>query len=87
MARRVDRFVSRRMPFLVGTKTARTVLHATIIVLALTMYPLALVPWGVTAPAVALVAFGLALIARDGLMALIGYLGVAATAAFAIWLI
>lgn len=53
------------------------------VVLALTFYPLAVVPWGVMAPAVAVMMLGLSLIGRDGVFALIGY----ALAALTAWLI
>lgn len=38
--------------------------------MALTMFPLALVPWGVMAPAVSIVAYSLGLAARDGALVL-----------------
>ncbi|MEM6438967.1 MAG: exopolysaccharide biosynthesis protein [Pseudomonadota bacterium] len=59
---------------------------AVMVVLAVTMYPLALVPGGVAAPALALAIMGLAMTARDGIaLAIAAGLGVAAcalTAAF-----
>lgn len=75
----VDRLVDQRLTVLTGTKAARAALKAAVAVLAVTMFPLAFVPWGVTAPAVGIVAFGIALIARDGLFALIGYAMIGAT--------
>ena len=39
-----------------------------VIVMGLLMFPMALVPWGVLAPAIPLLALGLALMARDGLL-------------------
>jgi len=41
--------------------------------LALTMIPLALVPWGVLPPALGIVLFGVAMIGRDGVFAIAGY--------------
>jgi hypothetical protein len=40
--------------------------------LALSMYPLALVPWGVMAPAAGITVIGLGLLARDGVMIFAG---------------
>ena len=48
-------------------------------ILALSFLPLSFVPWGVGAPALAITAFGLALLGKDGLFALFGYIFVAAT--------
>ena len=87
VSRRIDSFLSGRLHVLTETTAARTLIHITVALLALSMYPLALVPMGVTAPAIGLVAFGLAMISRDGVMALIGYMGVAATIAVGVWLI
>ena len=39
-----------------------------VIVMGLIMFPMALVPWGVLAPAIPLLVLGLALMARDGLL-------------------
>lgn len=54
--------------------------------LALTFYPLALVPFGVFPPALAVTLFALGLTARDGLLVVLGYL---ITLAFSIgtWLV
>jgi hypothetical protein len=57
----------------VDSVPARRVILVACAVLALSMFPLALVPAGVTAPGVGLIAFGLALMGRDGLMAAVGY--------------
>ena len=87
VAKRVDRFLTGRLRVLTHTKAARTVMHVVVALLALSMYPLSLIPMGVAAPAIALVAFGLAMLSGDGVMALIGYLGVAATIGIGLWLI
>ena len=42
------------------------------IVMAVLMYPLALVPWGVAAPSLALAALGLGMTSRDGVLTAIG---------------
>ena len=70
---RIDRVLSRRLGFLTEGWLPRMVISVAAALLAVSMYPLALVPWGVQAPAAGLVAFGLALMARDGLFALFGY--------------
>mgnify|MGYP006273590073 FL=1 len=75
----IDRRLGARLQTLAagpGRGTAMTLASAT---LAAAMFPLAIVPWGVVPPALGLVAFGLAMIARDGVMALIGYALTAAT--------
>ncbi len=69
----VDRRLRWRLTPLVASAAARSAILALCALLALSMLPLGLVPWGVTAPALALIAFGLALAARDGLMAAAGY--------------
>ena len=78
---RIDRVLKPRLTALVETTGARLLIKLAIAALALTMFPLAVVPWGVTAPAFGIVAFGLALIARDGAMAVAGYLLCAVTLA------
>lgn len=76
---RVDRLLRPRLEFLAASTPARVAIKIAVALLALSMFPLAIVPYGVTAPAAGVVAFGLALIARDGAMALAGYLMCAAT--------
>lgn len=83
--RRIDAMLSERLTVLTGGRLRRGGIVFAIVVLALTMYPLAFVPWGVTAPSLGVVAFGLALIARDGLFALIGYLFCAGTLLTFLW--
>ena len=78
---RVDRLLKPRLRPLVETRAARAVLIACAGALAVTFYPLAFVPWGVTAPAFGALAIGLALLSGDGLAALIGYLLGGATVA------
>lgn len=80
---RVDRILRPRLTVLT-TGVARGVILMAIAVLALTMFPLAFVPWGVTAPSFGIVAFGAALLARDGVFALAGYAFIAATVATAL---
>ena len=78
---RIDRVLKPRLQFLTQTAGMRLLIKIAIAALALTMFPLAFVPYGVTAPAFGIVAFGLALIARDGVMAVVGYVLCAATVA------
>ena len=84
---RVDRVLSRRLTFLTGSTAARLAIKIAVGILAIAMFPLEVVPWGVTAPAVGIVAFGLAMIARDGLFALIGYALAAVTALLFVWIL
>ncbi|MBJ3776080.1 exopolysaccharide biosynthesis protein [Acuticoccus mangrovi] len=77
--RPVDRLLARRLTVLTEGRLARSLLKLMTACLAVVMFPLELVPWGVTAPAIGIVAFGLALIAHDGVFALVGYLMALAT--------
>lgn len=79
IVKKVDRVLSRRLVFLTEGRLQRAAISLAAALLAVSMYPLALVPWGVEAPAAGLVAFGLALMARDGLFALLGYAMAAVT--------
>jgi hypothetical protein len=83
----IDRHLGRRLGGLVETRPARAVLKLCTAALALSMLPLALVPGGVTPAAYGITAFGLAMIARDGLLALAGYGFAAATVATALWIV
>jgi hypothetical protein len=69
----VDKLVYPRLDWLVEGRTERRLIAAAMCVLALTMIPLALVPWGVFPPALAVAAFGIAILGRDGLFAVAGY--------------
>lgn len=69
----LDQFVKPRFQWIVGGSLQRRLIAAVMCVLALTMIPLALVPWGVQPPATAIVLFGVALMGRDGLFAVLGY--------------
>lgn len=87
VARRVDGWIRPRLKSLVDGRPQRLVLVGLAAALALTFYPLAFVPWGVQAPSIGVVAIGLALISRDGLLALFGYLLVGLTIAVSLWLL
>jgi hypothetical protein len=75
----IDRRLSRRLTVLVEGAAPRKIAAVAAAVLALAMIPLAIVPWGVQAPATGILAFGLALMRRDGLFALLGYVFAAIT--------
>ena len=64
---RIETFVRPRYHHLV-TVPWTYVVAVICIGLALTMYPLALVPWGVMPPSAALIVFGLGLMSADGLL-------------------
>lgn len=76
---RIDNVIKPRLPFM--TSGPAQVLTALIsIVLATTMIPLGMVPFGVVAPAFIIGLFGLGITARDGVLIILGFafsLGVA----------
>lgn len=78
-AKWVDKLIRPRLSWFIGGDTERRLVAVAISVLALTMVPLALVPWGVFPAALAITAFGIAITGRDGLFALVGYALVAVT--------
>lgn len=83
-ARLVDRLLRPRLTML----THKVGFHAVAvlcIVVAATMPPLELLPFAATAAGAALMAFGLALIAEDGLLALIASVLTAGVVGFGIW--
>lgn len=86
-AQRIDRLLKTRMSVLVKNRPARVLISLICAVLALSIYVLGFVPFAMLPAAAAIFAFGLALIGRDGLLALIGYLFVAGTAyaTFQVW--
>ncbi|WP_157961903.1 exopolysaccharide biosynthesis protein [Acuticoccus kandeliae] len=75
----VDRLLSRRLTFMTEGRIQRALLFAMTGVLALIMFPLELVPWGSTFPSIGIVSFGLAIIAKDGVFAIVGYIMMALT--------
>lgn len=68
----VDRFTRRRLTFLVGD-IGTYVIAAVCVLLGIGMYVLSLIPGGVVIPAAAVVVFAIALTAKDGLIAVLGY--------------
>lgn len=79
-AKWLDRVVRPRLSWIIGGESERRIAAVAMCVLAVTMLPLALVPWGVFAPALAITALGIAITGRDGAFALAGYALTAATA-------
>lgn len=81
VAAKLDQWFHGRMPRFVKDPYPR-IAAAIVILLCLTVPPLEFVPFASTAPMVAIAAFGLALLVRDGLLMLIaGLLSIAAVAA------
>ncbi|MEM1306702.1 MAG: exopolysaccharide biosynthesis protein [Pseudomonadota bacterium] len=78
----IDKAIHRRWTFLVDGP-ALYIMGIVCIGLALTMFPLALLPFAVAIPGTAIGLFALALTAKDGLLAFIGYV-VAAGAIYAL---
>ncbi len=74
--RAVDRVVDTRVVWIVS-RPMRVFAAVSIILLSLTMIPLEFVPFGVAVPAAAVSAFGLAIVARDGvlMMVALGFVG------------
>lgn len=79
VARFIDRFLRPRLTFLTREPYVY-VIAATCCLLALTMPPLEFVPMTSGIPAFPVVAFGLAMIARDGVLVIIGATAIAASA-------
>lgn len=75
---RIDKFVRPRWRFMMAPPAPRIV-ALFCIVLATLMYPLAVVPWGVMAPALAIVVLSVGLTSHDGVVLAAGF--IVATAA------
>lgn len=69
---RIDRLIQSRLHWAAG-RTAQWLAAICLIFLSLTMIPLELVPFGVTAPGIAILCFGAGLTARDGVLMLLGF--------------
>jgi len=78
-AKWIDGLIRPRVSWVVAGDTERRLIAVAMCILALAMFPLALIPWGVFPPALAIAAFGIAITGRDGAFALAGYALVAAT--------
>jgi hypothetical protein len=74
---RIDRMITERLAWATGS-VATYLAAVAVSLLAMLMIPLELVPFAVAAPGVAIVLFGLGLVAKDGALMLAGF---AATAA------
>lgn len=74
--RRIDRLISGRLEYLTG-RISVVIAAIVVSLLALLMIPLELVPFAVAAPGIAIVLFGIAFVARDGVLMLIAYLAAA----------
>ncbi len=72
-AERVDRLTGHRLGFLAESRAARLAIVGCVVVLALSLIFLGLVPAGIVPAALGILVFGLALMARDGVLVLIGY--------------
>lgn len=81
----IDRWIRPRLSFLTDNRIARTAIALASLALAATFFPLAIVPGGVFAPALSILALGLAMLGRDGALALVGYGGVALTGGLLLW--
>lgn len=82
----VDAVIRPRLAYLTDQPAARAAIAVMSIFLALLFYPMAVIPGGVWVPALSVMALGLALVARDGLLAIIGAAGAVATLAL-LWLV
>ena len=72
-SRLIDRMIYHRLSFMTGTRGIQLIAVACL-VLALAMPPMELVPLTVNIAGVALTLFGLAIMARDGLLSILGFL-------------
>ncbi len=81
----IDRHLHKRLTFLVEGQSRRTMAALAAALLGVAMVPLAIIPWGVQAPAVGVLAIGLGLMRRDGLATLLGYAMAGVTVGLAIW--
>ena len=83
---RIDRMITERLTWATG-KIATYGAALAVSLLSLLMIPLELVPFAVAAPGMAIVLFGLALVARDGALMLAGFAGTAAALSLAVFLV
>jgi len=70
----IDSMIHRRLGLLVESYPARVAIALIAAALALAMFLLSLIPWFATPASVGIMLFGLALMGRDGVLALVGYL-------------
>jgi len=69
----IDRWMHPRLKRLTVGPIQRLVMIVAIVIMTLTFYPLALLPWGVTVPSLGVLALGLSMMSGDGYLALFGY--------------
>lgn len=74
-AGRVDDVIRPRLTALTRGAAAEAAIAVLSILLALLFYPAAVIPGGVWVPALSVMALGLALVARDGALAIVGAFG------------
>lgn len=86
-AERIDNLLKKRLTVLASGPVARYAIPAASILLALSFYPLAVVPAGVYAPSLAILALGLALLGKDGLFATIGFAFAGLTVGLLLWVL
>lgn len=79
---RIDRMITKRLTWATG-KVATLLAAIAVSLLALLLIPLELVPFAVGVPGAAIVVFGLALVARDGVLMLAGFAATLSTLLFA----
>lgn len=70
--RRIDNLLSERLSFLTG-RVSTVIAAICVSLVALLMIPLEFVPFAVGVPGAAIALFGLAFVARDGVLMLMGY--------------
>jgi len=83
-ARGIDRMLKPRLVWLTRSP-AHLAIAVTCLGISLAMPPMEVIPFSANLAGLALTLFGLALIARDGLMALLGYLFTATTVIFIVF--
>lgn len=86
VARWIDKLVDPRLSFLVEGRVQSVMIAICSALLAVSFLPLSIIPFAVLAPGFAVLFFGLALLGRDGLFALIGYSTILLTILLALWL-
>src|SRR5699024_1906436 len=77
--RRIDRLIRPRLCTLTASRAGRNVAVLASAALALSLYPMEVVPFGANVAGAGLICLGLGLMARDGVLLLIGYGLAAAT--------
>ncbi|MAN45439.1 MAG: exopolysaccharide biosynthesis protein [Alphaproteobacteria bacterium] len=84
--KRLDRLITERLKWATGN-VATYIAAIAVTLLALTLIPLELVPFAVAAPGVAIMVFGVALVAQDGALMLVGFAGTLAAVLITIFMV